>query len=596
MAHFVAPLQDMRFVLERVVDLAGLARLAGFEHADPDTVTGLLEESGRFFSEQFAPLNRVGDVEHSRRNDDGSVTTPSGFAEAYRRYVGAGWPAVPFPPEFGGGGFPWLVGIAMQEQMTAANMGFSLCPLLTQGAIDLLLHFGDETQQETYLSKMVSGEWTGTMNLTEPQAGSDLGALTTRAVPAGDGSWRITGQKIFITYGEQDLTPNIIQLVLARVPDAPAGTKGISCFIVPKFLVADDGSLGRRNDYVCVSIEHKLGINASPTCVMSYDGAVGYLVGEANQGMRYMFKMMNNARLSVGLEGLAISERAYQAAVGYANERTQGKTVGESVDTAIVQHPDVRRMLLTIRSHIEALRCVAYLNAESIDLAGRHPDEAVRTARRELADVLTPISKGWGTDVGVEMASIALQVFGGMGYVEETGVAQHYRDIRIAPIYEGTNGIQAIDLVRRKLGLRGGGVMSDFLRGIEDTADTAVKAGGALAELGHGLSDALSVFRSTTEWLMANGSSDPNNALAGATPYLRMAGIVTGGWLLVKSALAASETPAGAGFDAEFLAQKFVTARFYVTQILPQAAGLAGAVTAGPGDLFAATLRTSHRG
>ncbi|MGH9193514.1 MAG: acyl-CoA dehydrogenase family protein, partial [Acidimicrobiales bacterium] len=310
-SDYIPPLSDMRFVLENVVDLAGLAALPGYEHADPDTVAGVLEEAGRLFSQEFAPLNRVGDTQHSRRHDDGTVTVPDGFARAYRLYVDGGWAGVPFPADYGGGGFPWLVAVAMQEMLTAANMAFSLCPLLTQGAIDMLLQYGSETQRETFLPKMVAGEWTGTMNLTEPHAGSDVGALTTRAVPAKDGTWRITGQKIFITYGEHDLADNIVHLVLARVPDAPPGTKGISCFIVPKFLVAEDGSVGERNRVECVSIEQKMGINASPTCVMAYDGAVGYLIGEPNQGMRYMFTMMNTARLSVGLEGLALGERAY---------------------------------------------------------------------------------------------------------------------------------------------------------------------------------------------------------------------------------------------------------------------------------------------
>ena len=594
MGDYRAPLTDMRFVLEHVVDTGALAELDGFEHADPDTVHGLLEESGRFFAEQFAPLNRVGDVQHSRRNDDGSVTTPEGFPKAYQRYVEAGWPAVPFPPEYGGGGFPWLVGVAMQEVMTAANMGFSVCPLLTQGAIDMLLHHGSEEQRETYVTKMVAGEWTGTMNLTEPQAGSDVGALTTKAVPADDGTWRITGQKIFITYGEHDLADNIVHLVLARVPDAPPGTKGISCFIVPKFLVDDDGNLGAHNVLECVSIEHKMGINASPTCVMAYDGAVGYLIGEANQGMRYMFTMMNNARLSVGLEGLAIGERAYQQAVAYASERRQGRAPGAAADSAIIDHADVRRMLLTMKSQIEALRCITYLNAESIDLAKRAPDESLRQARQELADLLTPISKGWGTDLGVQLASIAVQVHGGMGYIEETGVAQHYRDIRIAPIYEGTNGIQAMDLVGRKLPMRTGGVIADFLAAIDATASEATAEGGDLAELGGQLSDALVTLRQTTEWLLTNGRTDPNNALAGASPYLEMLGIVTGGWLLTRSALAAASLRAGGGdrdgFSDDFLAQKLVTARFYATQLLPRAAGLASAATAGPADLFAATF------
>ena len=437
----------------------------------------------------------------------------------------------------------------MQEMLTASNMGFSLCPLLTQGAIDMLLHYGSEAQREIYLPKMVTGEWTGTMNLTEPQAGSDVGALSTKAVPGDDGTWRITGQKIFITYGEHDLADNIVHLVLARVPDAPPGTKGISCFIVPKFLVNDDGTLGERNSLECVSIEDKMGINASPTCVMAYDGAVGYLIGEPNQGMRYMFKMMNNARVSVGVSGLALGERAYQDAVAYAHERHQGRAPGApaGASSPIVEHPDVRRMLLTMRAHIEALRCLAYLNAESIDLAAHHPDEAVRTWRGELADLLTPMTKGWGTDVGVELTSLALQVHGGMGYIEETGVAQHYRDIRIAPVYEGTNGIQAMDLVGRKLPMRAGGVMADFLAGIEATAAELTDAGGALAAIGKQLADAHAVLRSTTDWLLANGLADPWNALAGATPYLRMCGIVTGGWLLARSALAAQRRPRRGG-------------------------------------------------
>jgi alkylation response protein AidB-like acyl-CoA dehydrogenase len=598
-SDYTAPLTDIRFVLRHVTDIDKVAALPGYEHADVDTVMGLAAEAGRFYAEQFAPLNRVGDVEHSRRNADGSVSTPQGFDKAYRRWVDAGWPAVPFPESYGGGGFPWLVGIVMQEMMTASNMAFSLCGLLTQGAIDMLLHYGSEEQKETYVSKMVTGEWTGTMNLTEPQAGSDVGALTTKAVPADDGSWRITGQKIFITWGEHDLADNIVHLVLARVPDAPAGTKGISCFIVPKFLTRDDGSLGERNHLECVSLEDKMGINASPTCVMAYDDAVGYLIGEPNQGMRYMFKMMNNARLSVGLEGLAVGERAYQAAVAYASDRVQGNPVGQPAASggAIIEHADVRRMLLTMRAQIEAIRAIVYLNAESIDVAGRSEDEAERTARAELADLLTPITKGWGTDLGNEITSTAIQVFGGMGYIEETGVAQHYRDIRIAAIYEGTNGIQAMDLVGRKLGLRGGGVMMDFLAAIDATAAEARASGDTVVvEIGERLAEAAATFRSTAEWIMTNGLADPQNALAGATPFLRMAGIVTGGWLLTKSAIAAAALRTGDGpngrdgFDDEFLDQKLVTARFYMTQLLPQAAGLVPAIVAGPGDLYAATF------
>jgi len=593
MPDYEAPLADMRFVLENIVDLPALAQLPGFGHADPEMVYGILEESGRFFSHEFAPLNRVGDTQHSRRGEDGSVKTPEGFVRAYRRYVDAGWQGVPFPAEYGGGGFPWLTAIAMQEMMTAANMAFSLCPLLTQGAIDMLLHYGSEAQRELFLPRMVSGEWTGTMNLTEPQAGSDVGALTTRAVPADDGTWRITGQKIFITYGDHDLSDNIVHLVLARVPDAPPGTKGISCFIVPKFLVNDDGSLGERNALECVSLEQKMGINASPTCVMAYDGAVGYLIGEPNQGMRYMFKMMNNARLSVGVEGLSLGERAYQQAVAYARERRQGRAVGAppGAESPIVDHPDVRRMLLTMRAQIEALRCLAYLNAESLDIASHHPDPAVATSGQELADLLTPITKGWGTDLGVELTSLAVQVHGGMGYIEETGVAQHYRDARIAPIYEGTNGIQALDLVGRKLPMRGGGVMADYLAGIEATAAELSGASEPdLATIGKQLANAHAALRQASDWLLANMAADPNNSLAGASPYLRMCGIVTGGWLLARSAAAAQRALAEGRGDAAFLAQKVVTAKFYAEQLLPQAAGLAPAVTAGPGDLLAAVF------
>jgi alkylation response protein AidB-like acyl-CoA dehydrogenase len=429
------------------------------------------------------------------------------------------------------------------------------------------------------------------MDLTEPQAGSDVGALTTKAVPVDDGSWRITGQKIFITYGEHDLADNIVHLVLARVPDAPPGTRGISCFIVPKFLVNDDGSLGERNCLECVSLEQKMGINASPTCVMAYDGAVGYLIGEPNEGMRYMFKMMNNARLSVGIEGLSLGERAYQQAVAYAAERRQGRAPGAPAgeSSPIIDHPDVRRMLLTMRAYIEALRCLAYLNAESLDLAKAHPDQAVRTTRQELADLLTPITKAWGTDLGVELTSLAVQVHGGMGYIEETGVAQYYRDARIAPIYEGTNGIQAMDLVGRKLPMRGGGAMSDFLAGIAATADELAGSGDDLAAIGKRLADAHATLKQTTDWLMA-GLADPNNAQAGATPYLRMCGMVTGGWLLARSALAANRALADGNGDDDFLRQKIVTARFYAEQLLPQAAALAPAVQAGPADLLAAVF------
>ena len=600
MTDYVPPLRDIRFVLEQLVDLHGLSKLEAYGHADPGTVFGVIEESGRFMADVVAPLNRSGDAVGSTLDGDGNVTTPPGFSEAYRRYVDAGWGAVPFPPEFGGGGFPWLVTVVMQEMLASASLGFSTCPALTQGAIDMLTQHGSPGQQATFLEKMVSGEWTGTMNLTEPQAGSDLGAVRTKAVPAGDGTWRITGQKTFITFGEHDLADNIIHLVLARVPGAPPGTKGISCFIVPKYLVNEDGSLGARNDLRCVSIEHKLGIRASPTCVMSFGdagGAVGYLIGEANQGMRYMFTMMNTARLSVGVQGLAIAERAYQDALRYAQERKQGRAVGARAGepSPIVEHPDVRRMLLTMKAYIEAMRAMLYTTAVSIDLALHHHDRAEREARRELADLLTPISKAWCTDLGVDLTSIGLQVHGGMGYVEETGVAQYLRDSRIAPIYEGTNGIQAIDLVTRKVPMRGGAVVADLLAQMEVIGPELAAAGPELAGVRSALANGVSALREATDWIMSRGLAEPNDALAGATPYLRLSGLVIGGWLLARSALAASRLLRDAGgSDAVFLREKIGTARFYTEQLLPQAASLLPAVTAGAGPLFQIDLTRAN--
>src|SRR3954452_9862469 len=588
MTAYVAPLRDIRFALEHLVDLPGLAKLPAFAHADPETVHGLLEEFGRFVGDVLAPLDHVGDTVGSTHDPEtGAVTTPPGWRDAYQQYAGAGWGSVPFAPEHGGGGFPWLVAVAMQELLTSSNMAFSLCPLLTQGAIDMLSHHGSEEQQERYLRQMVSGTWTGTMNLTEPEAGSDVGALRTKAVPSpdGDGSWRISGQKIFITYGEQDLTANIVHLVLARVPDAPPGTKGISCFIVPKHVLNDDGTPGTANAVRCIGIEHKMGIHASPTCVLEFDGATGYLIGEANAGMRYMFTMMNNARLSVGLSGLAVSEVAYQQALAYAQERRQGRAVGAPAGTTspIIDHADVRRMLLTMRSTIEAMRGLIYLNAEAIDRSRQAATPEERTAAEELADLLTPISKAWCTDMGNELTSIAVQVHGGMGYIEETGIAQRYRDMRIAAIYEGTNGIQAMDLVGRKLPMRAGGVVDDFLTRVESLDAELADAGDELASIRVALAAAVASVRDTTSWLLSALSSDPNDAFAGAAPYLRQLGITVGGWILARQALAARAL----GTDDPFNASKVVTARFYCEQLLPQALGLAGAVKAGKDVLFA---------
>jgi len=591
-ADYRPPLTDISFVHDNLIDLDQICRLDTFQHLDPDTIKAVLEENGRFVSEVIAPLNRIGDTQGSQHQPDNTVTTPDGFIAAYQAYVEGGWGAVPFEPEYGGGGFPWLVGIVMQEFISSANMAFSMCPLLTQGAIDMLRHHGDEAQREIYLPKMVSGEWTGTMNLTEPEAGSDVGALRTKAVPQDDGTWRITGTKIFISFGEHDMADNIVHLVLARTPGAPPGTKGISCFIVPKFLVNDDGTPGERNDVTCVSIEHKMGIKASPTCVMSYGeagGAVGYLIGEENRGMRYMFTMMNNARLSVGLEGLALAERAYQDALQYAQERRQGTAPGSPAGESsfIIDHPDVRRMLLTMKAYIEAMRSLIYVTAERMDVALSHPDADVRQANQEQVELLIPICKAWSTDLGVEVTSLAIQVYGGMGYVEEAGVSQHFRDARITPIYEGTNGIQAMDLVGRKLPQRAGGVVEDFLGAIHDLDAPLAKAGDDLASIRSNLAEAVGVLTETTTWLMENGLADVRNALAGATPYLRMFSLVTGGWLMARQALAAqAHLDAGTG-DAALMAAKIVTARFYAEQLLPAVKGLQSPVTSGFGDLFA---------
>jgi 3-(methylthio)propanoyl-CoA dehydrogenase len=589
MADYTAPIRDIRFTLEHVAGLDRLAALPGLDHVDPDTIAGALEENARFVSEMVAPTNAVGDRTGSRRNDDGSVVTPEGFKEAYEQFVAAGWAAVPFPAEHGGHGMPWVVGVALQEMLVSANMAFSLCPMLTQSAIEALIAHGSDEQRATYLPRLLTGEWSGTMDLTEPEAGSDVGALRARAVPAEDGTWRISGTKIFITWGEHDLAENIVHMVLARTPGAPPGTKGISLFIVPKFLVAPDGSLGERNDVHCVSIEHKLGIHASPTCVMSFgegEGAVGYLVGEENRGMKYMFTMMNNARLAVGLEGLAVSERAYQAALAYAQERRQGRAVGAPAteSSLIIEHPDVRRMLMTMKSTIEAMRGLVYANAVAIDVGHLHPDPAERDAGQALADLLTPVSKAWATDMGVELTSLGVQIHGGMGYVEETGVAQYFRDSRIAPIYEGTNGIQAIDLVMRKLPMEGGAVVRAYLDAVAALDADLAAAGDHLALLRAGLASGAASLREATEWLLA--AKDPNDVLAGATPYLRMFGLVAGGYYLARGALAAAGAIAASGPD-DYLEARIASARFFATQLVPQAAGLLPAVTAGAGQLFA---------
>ena len=567
MSAYVAPIADMRFVLRHIAGLADVARLPGAEGAEPDLVDQILEEAGRFAGEVLAPLNQGGDLEGSRL-ENGVVRTPTGFRDAYRTFVDAGWNSLPFGPEHGGQGLPWLVGTAVGEMWASANMAFSLCPLLTQGAIDLLSHHASPEQKAAYLPNMIAGSWTGTMNLTEPQAGSDLGQVRTRAVPAEDGTYRIAGQKIFITWGDHDLAENIIHLVLARTPEAPAGSRGISLFIVPRFLLDAAGRPGTRNDVRTVSLEHKLGIHASPTCVLSFGedgGAVGFRVGEENRGLEYMFTMMNNARLSVGLEGVAIAERAYQQARGYALARVQSREIGspDPAPVAIAHHPDVRRMLLSMRARAEASRALAYTVAGALDHALRHPDASERARHQAFVDLMIPVVKAWSTDLGVEVASPGIQVHGGMGFIEETGAAQHLRDARIAPIYEGTNGIQANDLLFRKIGRDGGAataaliarMRADLEDGPADDIAGPVRAG-------------IDTLEAATQWLVEAQRRDAREAAAGAVAYLQILGTVAGGWLMANAARAARQALAN-GEDPAFHQAKIATARFYAGHEMP---------------------------
>jgi acyl-CoA dehydrogenase len=585
MAGYTPRLEEIDFVLNEVADLEAISKLNGYQHADPDTVRALLDEAARFFSEVIAPLYRVGDTQGSVLEDDGTVRTPDGFKDAYEKFVEAGWAGFHMPEEWGGGGMPYMVGVVIEEMFKTANMAFSLCPMLTHSAVEALVAHGSPELQSAYLENLVSGRWTGTMNLTEPQAGSDLGAVRVRAEPQGDGSYRIFGTKIFITWGDHDLTDNVIHLVLARTPDAAPGTKGISMFLVPKYVLDENGEPGQRNDLNVVSLEHKLGIHASPTCVVSFgddgEGAVGYLVGEEQQGMRNMFTMMNPARVGVGMEGLAMSERAYQKALSYARERVQGRAVGsESRESVpIIEHPDVRRNLLTMRSYIEAMRALLYVTAETGDRARRGDDGESRAAASDRLAVLTPIIKAWSTDIGVEMASIGIQVHGGMGYIEETGAAQIFRDSRIAPIYEGTNGIQSIDLVLRKLPLEGGRVIAELVGEMREVVGE-MGADPALARFRDNLGDAIDGLARTSTWLGERlASGDLDSALAGATPYMRQIGTVVGGWLMARSALAASA--AADRYSPDFISAKLQTARFYGEQLLPAANAAIPAVEAG---------------
>ncbi|MDH5578357.1 MAG: acyl-CoA dehydrogenase [Betaproteobacteria bacterium] len=584
MSAYVAPLKDIHFVMRELAGLAEVGKLPGFEEATPDTVEAILEEASKFASQVLDPLNHSGDLEGSKWKD-GAVTTPKGFKEAYRAYVDGGWGALPVSSAFGGQGLPRIVATPVEEMWCSGNMSFSLCPMLTQGALHAIELCGSERLQKTFLPKMASGVWTGTMNLTEPQAGSDLALVKTRAVPEGD-HYRITGQKIFITYGEHDLTDNIVHLVLARTPDAPEGVKGISLFIVPKFLVNADGSLGKRNEARCASIEHKLGIHASPTAVMVFEEALGYLVGEENKGLAYMFIMMNAARFAVGLEGVSIAERAFQRALAYAKERMQGRDLAGGGTVPIIRHPDVRRMLMLMKSQTEAMRALAYVVAAALDVAARHPDAKLREQNQAFVDLMIPVVKGWCTETGIEVASLGVQVHGGMGFIEETGAAQHLRDARITTIYEGTTGIQANDLVGRKIAREGGATAKAWLAHLQGLDAELAKSGNAdVQAIRAALATGAAAVGDSVDYIVAQAGKDVVAAFAGAVPFLKLMGVVAGGWQMARAALAA-ENSLGTG-DRVFLEAKIATARFYADQVLVQAPGLRDTVVKGASAVMA---------
>ncbi|ALA18212.1 MULTISPECIES: acyl-CoA dehydrogenase [unclassified Chelatococcus] len=584
-----APVEDLAFTMRHVAGLEESIAEGLYPDLSVELVEQVLEEAGRFASERIAPLNAPAD-RTGARFADGQVTTAPGWKEVYTAWAEAGWNALPCDPEWGGQGLPTLVQTACVEFWNASCMSFALGPLLTAGAVEALTAHASEDLKRRYLEKLVSGEWMGTMNLTEPQAGSDLNAVRTRAERAGDGTYRITGSKIFITYGEHDLTDNIVHLVLARLPDAPPGTRGISLFLVPKFFVNDDGSLGARNDVRCHSIEHKLGIHASPTCTMVYGdagGAVGWLVGEENRGLACMFTMMNNARLAVGAQGVAIADRAYQQALSYARERRQGRAPGAGEGMSpIADHPDVQRMLLTMKATTHAARGICLMTAAAIDRSRLAPDAEARRKAHELASLLTPVAKAFSTDIGCEVASLGVQVHGGMGFIEETGAAQHLRDARIAPIYEGTNGIQAIDLVLRKLPLSDGTTVRGAIAEMRKVGARLVasrdEAFGATAAR---LREAVEALDDATSFLLkALSGNSPADALAAATPYLRLFGIAQGGTALARAALAASEARA-AGDTNPAHAGRIALARFFAENIATGARGLAQTVMTGASAL-----------
>jgi 3-(methylthio)propanoyl-CoA dehydrogenase len=592
MREYQAPLSDMQFVLRELVDHELIAQLPGFEDMSADLGEAVLEEASKFASGVLSPLNRSGDIEGVRWHET-QVITAGGWKEAYAQFVAGGWNALSCTREFGGQNLPRSLSSLVEEMWNGANVAFTLCPMLTRGAIEAIELRGSQQQKQTYLPKMVSGEWTGTMNLTEPQAGSDLSAVRTRAEPIGDGRYKLYGQKIFITYGEHDLTDNIIHMVLARAVGAPEGVKGMSLFVVPKFAVNPDGSLGERNDVRCISVEHKLGIHASPTCTLAFGqqgGAIGELIGEENRGLEYMFIMMNAARYAVGLEGIGLSERAFQSALAYAHERVQGTEIGVRGHgrVPIVRHPDVRRMLMLMKSQAEAMRALASCVAMSLDAARLHPDDAQRRRHQAFADLMIPVVKGWCTENSVELASVGVQIHGGMGFVEETGVAQHLRDARITPIYEGTTGIQANDLIGRKLGRDGGEAAQAVIEQMRalsvELADMPDLPGVAAV-----FSGAVDALERSIHYVVATVASDVRGVSVGAVPLLKMFGMVAGGWQLLRSAVIAQQrlsAPAG-GLDPAFYQAKIATARFYADYVLSQAPGLAHAIMHGAAGALA---------
>lgn len=578
MSEYHAPLADMEFVLNNIADMRGLFELPCYSDFDSELVSGVLDESDRFCSEVLAPLNKVGD-ENPCTLDDGEVTTAPGWVDAYGKFIDAGWNGLAFAPESGGQGLPWLVATAVQEMWHSANMSFGLCPLLTQGAIRALELHGTDDQKRIYLERLVSGQWAGTMNLTEAHAGSDLSAIRTKAVDNGD-HYRITGQKTFITYGEHDLTENIIHFVLARASDSPEGVRGISLFIVPKYLVDEDGGMGERNDLRCVSLEHKLGIHASPTAVMSYGddgGAVGHLVGEKNRGLEYMFTMMNLARHAVGVEGLAVAERAYQQAREFARMRIQGASRSSSGErVAIINHPDVRRMLFTMKCMIEAMRCVAYYASSVFDMSCKHPDAQERDRYESELNILIPVVKGWCAELGNEVASLGVQVHGGMGFIEETGAAQYLRDARITPIYEGTTGIQANDLINRKVLRDEGESMRAFTASVRQSMKE-MDAERSEPQIFAAASDGIERLEHVTDWVLTAGKTDPDLPTATSVSYLHLLGYVIGGWLMAKSAHAASMALGEEDRDENFLNAKIATSDYYAAHIMPRARACADA-------------------